>query len=305
MNSTSTPAKAPATDVAPVEALSETQTTEAAPAKAELKPAPYASLVDTAKEALFAVLKTVQSRFDALDAARDKFAKWSRDHMKVAAKYVAALKAHHASGLDSGEIPPGTAFKAWYKANVGGNLPGRLESMAALFNRLVLTMGDDGKPLMPETNYDLQSNNALEKANAEVSAALKKYGDAWKASPEIQQLLDILNGPGDAAKRIDDLRKVRKGARDETPSADAPALTVNLAVAFLESAIRSAQPDADGKALFYKTVNLGNLWADSAIPEETLNQWGDDFDSGVAAHLTVLKPETPAVEHAPAEAVAA
>ena len=71
-------------------------------------------------------------------------------NLKLNCKVVAALKRAYAEKRDGRDIPGDWTFKDYFKNVAGGELPSRIESMAVLFNSLVLTLDAQGKPLLSE-----------------------------------------------------------------------------------------------------------------------------------------------------------
>jgi len=266
------------------------------PAKADTKkPMTFAEFAAMTVADLAVYCKKIVRVDQAIVKARDAFTKG----LKQNAKAVAALKRAHAAKRDTGEIPGDWDFKKYFKNVAGGDLPGRVEAMAALFNSLVLTLDANQKPLLPEEYFDAAKDDWLEKANAVIKAAQKQYGDpAWKTCDDVLDVINALSKPGDAAKKIKEIRARQKGEGDEE-SAEQP-LTVGRAVEFLKAAIKNGgNMLAAGKKdevfdLYVETFRLTDHWIDSGIPDEILNKWTEQLESaeknGHAPHLEVLKP---------------
>lgn len=244
-------------------------------------------------------LKRIVSVDEAVTKAKTVFTQSLQFH----AKCVAALKRAYVDRLNKREIPPDTTFKAYFEQNAGGPLPGRVEALASLFNALVLTVDANGKPLLSEENFDAAAVDWLEKANAIVKTAMKEKGDAWKTSDEVLDLVNALSKPGDAHKKIKDIRKRQKGTETaEDGETTAVALTVGRAIEFLKAAIQDAKklPEKDGYELFCDTVALSDTWAESGLPDPTLNTWMAKYDKAAQKGLNpkielIDKPaETPA-----------
>jgi len=246
----------------------------------------------------------------AIEKARDAFTA----SLQFNAKVVAALKRLYVERLNKREIPPDTTFKKYFEQNAGGSLPGRVESIATLFNSLVLTMDANGKPLLSEEHFDPAAVDWLEKANPIVKAAMKAHGENWKTSDDVLDLVNALSKPGDALKKIKEIRK-RQTDKGETETGDgegavAVSLTVGRAVEFLKAAIRDAKKlsEQDGYALFCDTIRLGDTWAESGVSESALNEWMAKYEKaaqkGVDPSIEIIdKPaaepaETPAEEKA-------
>ena len=268
-----------------------------APAAAETKKLTFAELAALPIGDLATHLKKIVRVDLAVNKAKDAFTA----SLQFNAKVVAALKRAYVERLNKREIPPDTTFKKYFEQNAGGSLPGRVEALATLFNSLVLTLDANGKPLLSEECFDAAAVDWLEKSNAIVKAAQKELGDAWKTCDDVLDVVNALSKPGDALKKLKEIRSRQKGEK-ETGDGETAAvsLTVGRAVEFLKAAIKDAGklPEKDGYALFCDTIRLGDTWAESGLTEDTLNGWMEKFEKavkqGVAPHVEVKTDETPA-----------
>ena len=235
---------------------------------------------------------------EALNKATDKVV----SNLKDAAKAVAAMKRLHNERINARDIPGDTPFKKYFKDNVGGELPGRVEALASLFNALVLTLDANGKPLIAEEIYDDEGTPVdwLEKASAIVNAAREKHGEQWKTCDEILDMVNALTKPGDAGKKLKDIREHQKG---NTPNADADetsspkpvvAITPALAAEYLVAAIKQAKErTADEQyELCCAVWNVNNAWAE--LPEKLTRALDVKYQKaakhGVAPHVEVVAP---------------
>ena len=267
----------------------------------ETKKLTFAELASLPIGDLATHLKKIVCGDKAIEKARDAFSA----ALQFNAKCVAALKRAYVDRLNKREIPPDTTFKKYFEQNAGGALPGRVEAVAGLFNALVLTLDASGKPLLSEEHFDGAAVDWLEKANAIVKAAMKEHGDAWKTCDDVLDLVNALSKPGDALKKIKEIRKRQKGENEETDET-AVSLTVGRAVEFLKAAIKDASKlsEQDAYALYCDTITLGDTWAESGVSDSTLNEWMDKYEKaaklGVSPMIEVIEtPEqTPAAEPA-------
>jgi hypothetical protein len=241
----------------------------------------------------------------AITKARDAFT----TSLQFNAKCVAALKRAYVERLNKREIPPDTTFKKYFEQNAGGSLPGRVEALATLFNALVLTLDANGKPLLSEEHFDAAAVDWLEKANAIVKQAQKQHGEAWKTCDDVLDVVNALSKPGDALKKLKETRNRQKGEKDKdgATAVESLPLTVGRAVEFLKAAIQNAGklPEKDAYSLFCDVVKLGDLWADSGIPDTTVNAWMDKYEKAAKAGvdpLIEIVTETPAAQPALAAA---
>ncbi len=272
--------------------------------KTETKKLTFAELTSLTVADLTPHLKKIV-RFDhAVTKAKDAFAA----SLQFSAKVVAALKRAYVKNLNEKLIPGDTTFKKYFEQNAGGAVPGRVLALAELFNALVLTLDANGKPLLTEENFDNAAVDWLERANAIVKKAQKDHGEAWKTSDEVLDTVNALSKPGDALKKLKDIRERQKGEKEETEESSAVTLTVGRAVEFLKAAIKDAGklPEKDAFSLFVEVLAMGDLWGESGLSDETLNAWTEKIDAaikkGIDPRIEVITPkeETPKAE-APAE----
>jgi len=254
-------------------------------AKAEVRPLTFAALIALTPAALYEAAREHAKVSDAVTKAKDKFT----DALKPFAKIVAAMKRRFTELREKNEIALDIPFKKFFKDNVKGELPGRAEALAALFNSLVLTLDGNGTPLLSEENFDAAAVDWLEKANAIVKAAQKQHGDNWKGCDDVLDTLNALSKPGDAAKTLREIRKRQKG--ETTTDADGVvAVTPEMAAEYLIAAIKTAGDIPADKAanLYALTLKVSDAWTESGISDDTLNQWTENIQRGVAPELEVI-----------------
>jgi len=213
------------------------------------------------------------------------------------AKVVAALKRDHRKMLDDKLIAPDLTFKDFFAQNCGGALPGRLETVAAFFNSMCLVDDANGKPLLAEDCYDVASVNSLEIANKCINhakAVAQEQKRDWRGDNDTLDVINALSKPGDATKKLKEIRKRQNPEKSETEKTgdeNAAVLTPEHAAEFLLAWIKSAGDKAEEKsaAIFALTVKLGDAWAESGIDNETLNRWDTNIQHGVAPHLQIVR----------------
>ena len=264
--------------------------------------------------------KTIVKMSAKIVESRDE----ERGERKLHAKIVADMKRRHMKLVETRELPADYAFQKYFERETGGKCPGRTQSLAQLFNSLVMLGDAEGKPLIAESIYDGAALDWLEKANAIVNSAIKAHGDKWKTCDEVQRAIKALSSPGDAAETLDKIRKEQKGTVEaaETADAETQLLTPEMAVGFLVKHMGSlaglvaAKPE-NGKELFCTFAAFGKL-VDSvymaqadvidafgkAYDEKTLADWAKatvtTTENGIAvigaAPTETAAPETPATE---------
>ena len=266
----------------------------------------FAALLALTPADLYAAAKQHVGITKAVDKAKNNFI----ENLKEFSKIVAAMKRRYTEMREKHEIALDIPFKKFFKDNVKGDLLGRVEAMAALFNSLVLTLDAAGKPLLSEENFDMAAVDWLEKANAIVKAAQKEHGDAWKMCDDVLDTVHALSKPGDASKKLREIRKRQKGesATEGDESEDVP-MTPELAADYLVAAIMTAGtlPTDKAAGLFLLCTKLpGRLeaaWVESKIADATLDGWTKNIARGVAPELEVITaPETGAPSDTPAPA---
>jgi hypothetical protein len=301
-----------AAQAAPAPAPAAAETPTETPAQKKLTT--YAELLLLKVAELATYCKKIVRVDQAIEKAKEAFAK----NLKFNSKVVAALKRLHAEKRDAKEIPGDWTFKDYFKNVAGGELPGRVEALAALFNSLVLTVDASGKPLLSEENFDAAADDWLEKANPIIKQAQKQHGEAWKTCDDVLDVVNALSKPGDALKAIKQIRARQKGEQGEGEGEEGNAtaaqpLTVGRAIEFLKAAmLTGATLIASGKkdevfALFAETFHLHDNWEKSGIPAAALDAWTGQLlgnaEKGVAPHMEV-RTETPSAAPEPAAALA-
>lgn len=229
--------------------------------------------------ALFLV-DTVKT-FGSLDAAKAKI----EDTLQFSAKVVAAFQRLYTERLNKRDILAITSFKEYLEQNGGGEVAGRVRTMATLFNTLVLTLDKSGRPMLLEETFDSAKVQWLETAGAIITKARKDNGENWMTSDDVLDVVNALSKPGDAGKKLKAIRKRQKGepADTETETGEtAPVLTVGRAVEYLIAVIKNAgkMPASEAADLFASTVRVNDTWAESGVSDDTLNKWSRNHPSG-------------------------
>jgi hypothetical protein len=265
--------------------------------KAETSKLTFAELSTKPAGELVPYLVASVKVFGSLDAAKAKI----EDSLQFDAKVVAAFQRLYTQRLNARDIPANTSFKEYLKQNAGGEVSGRVLAMATLFNTLCLTLDKNGKPMVPEENFDDAKVAWLEAANVIISAARKANGENWLTSDDVLDVVNALTKIGDAGKKLKAIRKRQKGEPADTAETGetAPVLTVGRAVEFLIAAIKNAGkiPQSDAADMFASTNRVVDAWCESGVSEDELNRWSANIANGVAVNLEIVtkasKAETP------------
>src|ERR1039458_4980326 len=114
--------------------------------KAETPKLTFAELCTKPAGELATLLVATVKLYGTLDATKEKI----EETLQFDAKVVAAMQRIYTERLNKHEIPANTSFKEFLKQNAGGEVSGRVQAMANLFNTLVLTLDKNGKPMLPE-----------------------------------------------------------------------------------------------------------------------------------------------------------
>lgn len=253
-------------------------------------------------EKLHAIAKTVVSPFSKLDKTKTEIS----EKIQYFGKVVAAMKRLYQEEYNAGKLPKDMPFKkakngkrpGYFDMHAGGELPGRVEQLAELFNTLVLGIG--GKSLISEEDYDLCTAAWLEAANPIINEAMKQHGDNWKGCDDVLDVVNILTKrPSDGLKKLKEIRKRQKGeaetgageGEENAGAGDGQvvALTVGRAVEFLKAAIQGAGnlPTEDAGNLYADIMSLGDAWAESGVDEATQERWAQNIASGVHPNIVV------------------
>ena len=260
--------------------------------------------------------KTIVKMTEKIVQSRDE----ERKERKVHAKIVAELKRRHAKQVNAGDVPADYSFAKFFERETGGKCPGRTQSLAGLFNSLVLLDGPDGKPLISESIYDGAALDWLEKANAIVNAAIKQHGEAWKSCDEVKRAIAALSSPGDAAETLDAIRKEQKGTETTDGESAEQGVTVSLtpenAVEFLlkhlddQLKLVGTKPE-NAREIFCSLAVLGNRLNDVGLAQDAIaDAFAANYDeptlkSWVAVETTVLPSGIIVLGTAPVETPAA
>lgn len=232
---------------------------------------------------------------EAVNDAKDE----EKKSVHTSAKAVAALKRLRRERLDKHAITPDTTEEKWFEMN-GGIPSGKIRAAGEFFNHACLTLGKGGVPLLKEEDFDKATAEWLYKSNTIVKLAMKKHGDKWTTSDETLDLVNLLaDRPGDTLKKLNAMIAKAKGVPEATaakPAADAPALTIERAIAFLRAAIKdAAQMDAVRAETLYRAyLDMDDDWSNSGIPEETFGKWQERHMAGIAPGMEIKTGKTPA-----------
>jgi hypothetical protein len=250
----------------------------------------FAELESLAPADLYAQGATIPKQNKAISKAQETFV----GSLHVYAKVVAALKRLYIKLQNekaiSGDLPFSSSKKekvGFFEQNCKGELPGRVESLAGLFNSLVLTLDGNGKPLLAEEFFDACKLDWLEKANAIVNQAMKEHSDPdWKTCDDVLDTINALSGKphllGDTAGSLKEIREgMKKNAKTgdgeesedgETAQANDTSvakLTLDVATAHICALFMDAgnQPKEKQAALCAALFKINDAWANNDVSE--------------------------------------
>ena len=152
--------------------------------------------------------------------------------------------------LHGKEIAPDTTEAKFFKENCGGDVPARVKQLATFFNAVVLT---GTKPLIPENYIDAASANSLEKAAVIISTERKNAAEAWMTTDITLDVVNALSTPGDATKKLKEIRARQTAKPDDEGDAETP---TSALVALLKNRITEATDDDEG----YKLLPRVRTW---------------------------------------------
>ena len=202
--------------------------------------------------------------FGAITKAKDA----ATEKMHMAFKVTASLKRDYAAMLHGKEIAPDMTEAKFFTQYCGGDVPARVKQLATFFNAVVLT---GAKPLIPEAFVDAASVNSLEKAASIIATERKNCADAWMATDITLDVINALSSPGDATKKLVEIRKRQNPKADDEGSAETP---TSALVSLLLNRIAEAKDDEDGYKLFCFGQELAERWGQNKqIPATRYAEW--------------------------------
>ena len=232
--------------------------------------------------------------FGAITKAKDA----ATEKMHTAFKVVASLKRDYATMLHGREIAPDMTEGQFFTQYCGGDVPARVKGLATFFNAVVLT---GTKPLIPEAYIDAASANSLEKAASIIATERKNCADAWMATDVTLDVINALSTPGDATKKLAEIRKRQTAKPDDEGSVETP---TSALVALLLNRIAEAKDDEEGFKLFCFGQDLAERWGQNKqIPATRYAEWLATREKNSKPQLTSGNDGAPApdVEDASAD----
>ena len=223
--------------------------------------------------------------FGAITKAKDA----ATEKMHMAFKVTASLKRDYASMFHGKEIAPDMTESKFFTQYAGGDVPARVKQLATFFNAVVLT---GAKPLVPEAFIDAASVNSLEKAASIIATERKNCADAWMATDITLDVINALSSPGDATKKLVEIRKRQNPKADDEGSAETP---TSALVMLLLNRIAEAKDDQDGYKLFCFGQELAERWGQNKqIPATRYAEWLAKREQDSKPQLTAGNDGAPA-----------
>jgi hypothetical protein len=225
--------------------------------------------------------------FGAITKAKDA----ATEKMHMAFKVTASLKRDYAAMLHGKEIAPDMTEAKFFAQYCGGDVPARVKQLATFFNAVVLT---GAKPLIPEAFVDAASVNSLEKAASIIATERKNCADAWMATDITLDVINALSTPGDATKKLAEIRKRQNPKADDEGSAETP---TSALVSLLLNRIAEAKDDEEGFKLFCFGQDLAERWGQNKqIPATRYADWLAKREQDSKPQLTRGNDGAPAPE---------
>jgi hypothetical protein len=208
--------------------------------------------------------------------------------MHNAMKLTASLKREYAAMLFAREIAPDMTEGKFFTQYAGGDMPARVKGLATFFNAACLTLVD-GKPLITEDNIDAASVTSLDAAAPIIATERKNAGDAWMVTDFTKEVVSALSSPGDATKKLREIRKRQNPKADDEGGAETPTAAL---LALLLSRIASATDDENGYLLFNGCQELADKWGTiKAIPATRYAEWLAKREAAAKAKAEAEKPK--------------
>ena len=222
------------------------------------------------------------------------------EKMHMAMKITASLKREYAAMLFAREIAPDMTEAKFFTQYAGGDMPARVKGLATFFNAVVLT---GPEPLIPEDFIDAASVTSLEKAAPIIATERKNAGEAWMATDFTKEVIAALSTPGEATKKLKDIRKRQNPKAEDEGGQETPTAAL---VALLLNRIAEATDDENGYKLFIGCQELAEKWGTvKAIAATRYAEWlakreqeAKDAKPQLIKAPTPDTPETPAVPEA-------
>ena len=235
------------------------------PAKPDPKILTFAEITALPRGERYTLFKdNVVKTFGDIAKAKDR----ALEKMHTAFKVVASLKRDYAAMLHGKEIAPDTTEAKFFKDMAGGDVPGRVKQLATFFNAVVLT-GE--KPLIPESFVDAASVNSLEKAAAIIATERKQTPEAWMGTDITLDTINALSTPGDATKKLKEIRARQTAKPEDEGSAETP---IAALVMLFKNRIAEAGDNDEGYQLFVFGQELAEAWAQNQqIPAPRYAEW--------------------------------
>ena len=190
------------------------------------------------------------------------------EKMHMAMKITASLKREYAAMLFAREIAPDMTEAKFFTQYAGGDMPARVKGLATFFNAVVLT---GPEPLIPEEFIDAASVTSLEKAAPIIATERKNAGEAWMATDFTKEVIAALSTPGEATKKLKDIRKRQNPKAEDEGGQETPTAAL---VALLLNRIAEATEDENGYKLFIGCQELAEKWGTvKAIAATRYAEW--------------------------------
>jgi hypothetical protein len=111
----------------------------------------------------------------------------------------------------------------------------------------------------------------LEKAASIIATERKNCADAWMATDITLDVINALSTPGDATKKLAEIRKRQNPKADDEGSAETP---TSALVSLLLNRIAEAKDDEEGFKLFCFGQDLAERWGQNKqIPATRYAEW--------------------------------
>ena len=237
---------------------------------------------------------SVVKPFNKVKSARELVVTNLHTAMKIAAQ----LKRDYTRLLATHEIPADCCEAKFFEDYAGGDLPARVKQLATFSNAMGL---ETDQPLVPEAIVDAHSINTLEKAAPIIAHERKHHAVEWKVTQITLDVIAALTTPGEATKKLAEIRKRQVPKDDAAETEETP--TASL-VMMLELHIQEADDNDAGYLVFKLCQELAETWQkNKLIPAARYADWlkRREQEAQPVRQTTPPAPETPS-EPAPATA---
>ena len=256
----------------------------------------FAEITKLAQGERYSLYETsVVKPFAKVKSARETVVTNLHTAMKVAAQ----LKRDYTRLLNEREIPADCSESKFFEDYCGGDLPARVKQLATFSNALGL---ETDQPMIPEAIADAHSINTLEKAAPIIAHERKHHATEWKTTEITLAVIAALTTPGEATKKLAEIRKRQNPKADEAEAETTPTAVLFL---LLRNRIQEADDNDEGYKTFVAASEIAEAWQkNTLIPAARYAQWLARREQEITLSTVPVENAAPKTDAIPAEQAA-